>query len=178
MVYSLGIAAGYSLFELIGKPCGILPWCSLNWLGLDLYQYGFMLPLFTFFAIAPIWSQFKSSHPAKLYALGTFLIIVLMEDWLYFVLGRTEITPGIYTTQWGYLAILPTLIIPVWYLFFIIGAICCFFFSLKLLGIENARIPGVEKRTAQFSVQSNSAIEQDRDRGSSSTVVEQRQKPR
>lgn len=152
--YSLVIAAGYSMFELRGNPCEILPWCSLNWLGLDFYQYGFMMPLFTLFAIAPIWPQFRASHSAKLYALGTFLMLVLQEDLLYFVLGRREITPGMYTTQWGYLAILPTVVIPIWYLLFIFGAIGCFFYAFRLMDVENGRIPkGVEAQQSEFGAE-------------------------
>ncbi|MGH2637907.1 MAG: hypothetical protein ACRDF4_01255 [Rhabdochlamydiaceae bacterium] len=126
--YILSFSSMYALFELYMKPCGMLHWCSLNWLGLDFYQYGFMFPLFIVVAIIPVIDQFFRNNRARLYAFATFLFGVLSEDSLYFVFARESIKPGIYTTQWGYLP-LAGFILPLWYIFFAVGTILALYFA-------------------------------------------------
>jgi len=95
-------------------------------LGLALYQYAFMFPLFILVAILPVRKEFFKNHAAKVYALGLFFVAVLAEDWFYFAFQIRLIQPGIYTTQWGYLDLMGWMIIPYWYFLFIAGSLVSF----------------------------------------------------
>lgn len=126
--YILAFAFAYALFENYGRPCSIVPWCGYDWLGLAFYQYGFMLPLFTVVALGPFLKEVPWSKVADLRAFGSFLLAVLGEDSVYFVLHRSTISPGTYTTQWGYFEF-QGLAIPFWYFFFATGVIVSFYWA-------------------------------------------------
>ena len=115
----------YALFERYNNPCAILPWCTYSWNGLTLYQYAFMLPLFTLVALIPVIKDIPMKKVADLNAFGSFLLAVLAEDCFYFLLENRPIPPGVYTTQWGYLMI-QGFAIPDWYLFFLTGTVLAF----------------------------------------------------
>jgi hypothetical protein len=137
LAYVLVFSVSYSLFELYGQPCNLLPWCSYGLYGLALYQYSFMLPLFTLVALIPARADFFRSYPAKAYALGTFFLTVLAEDWFYFLFEFDPIHPGLYTTQWGYLLVAGW-VVPLWYLPFLGGAIVSFYAWYRFCGERNA----------------------------------------
>ena len=111
----------------------MLPWCTLNWLGLDLYQYGFMFPLFATVAILPVADKLTRNDRARLYAIATFLLAVLSEDFMYFVFGKQLIKPGMYTTQWGYIQ-LAGIVLPLWYIFFGAGIIIVYYIGHTRFG--------------------------------------------
>lgn len=126
--YVLAFALAYALFENYGRPCAIAPWCGYYWLGLAFYQYGFMLPLFTLIALVPFLKEVPWSKVADLRAFGSFLLAVLGEDSIYFLLQKSTISPGTYTTQWGYFEI-QGFAVPYWYFLFATGIIVSFYLA-------------------------------------------------
>jgi hypothetical protein len=133
--YVFTFSSAYALFELRGSPCSLLPWCSYYWDGMNLYQYGFMLPLFSALAILPVRREFVEANSGRFFALALFLLAVISEDWMYFVFQGTPIAPGLYTTQWGYLAV-ASAVIPVWYIGFGLGAAAALYMSRKAPLVE------------------------------------------
>src|SRR5579862_1552413 len=113
LLYVISFSAGYAYFELHGDPCSILPWCGYYWQGITLYQYGFMLPLFTFVALVPFLRDIPWDGPADIKAFACFLVAIVTEDFLYFVFENRPIPSGVYTTQWGYLQV-GTIALPYW----------------------------------------------------------------
>lgn len=100
-------------------------------------QYGFMLPLFSFVSLLPVLKDIPWKGKANFSALGTFLLMVLSEDSIYFLLEKRAISPGLYTTQWGYVSILG-FALPYWYVFFGGGAVASFYLSTRWESLKPA----------------------------------------
>jgi hypothetical protein len=130
IAYILTFSSAYALFEIHSSPCSILPWCGYIWDGMNLYQYGFMLPLFSIAAILPVRRSFVAANSGRFFALALFFIAVIAEDVMYFVFSNQPIVPGLYTTQWGYFSV-SWLVIPTWYIAFGLSSACAFFLSRK-----------------------------------------------
>jgi hypothetical protein len=134
--FTLAFSFLYAIFERYEDPCGFLPWCGYKWDGLAMYQYAFMLPLFTFIALLPVLKDIPMNGGANLQAFGTFLLAVLGEDTLFFAIEERGIQPGLYTTQWGYIMI-QGFAVPYWYFFFAFGICTSFYLSKKWPTLED-----------------------------------------
>lgn len=147
LAYIFSFSTAYAAFERYGNPCSLLPWCGYQWNGLALYQYAFMLPLFTLVALVPVLYDIPMSGAADLQAFGSFLLAVLAEDTIYFLIEMRPISPGIYTTQWGYL-IIAGFALPFWYFFFGAGVVLAFHYARNW---PSAGLPRLSKRAPSLS---------------------------
>jgi hypothetical protein len=114
-VISALFAAAYAVFEAFGSPCKVFS-CRRLILGLGPYNILIMMPLFVLISLVSVKAEGKRVEaPSSLLTAGSlFLFMIVIEDILFFVVARSPITPGIFTTQWGYVDMRVT-IIPVWY---------------------------------------------------------------
>jgi hypothetical protein len=114
-VISVVFAAAYAVFEVFGRPCKIFP-CRRLILGLGLYNLLIMMPLFIAISLVSVKAEGKRiGAPSSLLIAGSiFLFMIVLEDIVFFVVARSAITPGIFTTQWGYVDTRVT-VIPIWY---------------------------------------------------------------
>lgn len=115
LVISAVFAAAYAVFEVFGRPCRIFS-CRRLILGLGPYNILIMIPLFIFISLVSVKAEGKRiGAPSSLLMAGSiFVFMIVLEDILFFVVARSPITPGIFTTQWGYVDIRVT-VIPIWY---------------------------------------------------------------
>jgi hypothetical protein len=113
LVISAAFAAAYSVFEAFGRPCRVFS-CRRLILGLRPYNILIMMPLFILISLVGVKAEGKRiGAPSSLLTAGSlFLFMIVIEDILFFVVARSPITPGIFTTQWGYVDTRVT-IIPV-----------------------------------------------------------------
>lgn len=82
------------------------------------------------FAILEVKGKVLINGRMFLLILGIFTTIILLEDILFFVFAGVPITPGIFTTQWGYITT-PISAVPIWYFLAVVISVTFFIFAEK-----------------------------------------------
>ncbi len=125
----------YAVFEVYFKPCRFFS-CIPVLFGIAEYQLIVMLPIFILasYLITHVFTRKVVSFNSLqilLFTAGVLSFLAFMEDALFFVVCGCPITPGLYTTKWGYISA-PGFTIPLWYVFAIALTAICFFISCRL----------------------------------------------
>jgi hypothetical protein len=131
----------YAAFEVYFKPCRFFS-CTPVILGIAEYQLIVMLPVFILASCLITYSFTRhdssfNSLQNLFFTAGILSFLAFMEDAFFFVVCGCPITPGLYTTKWGYIAT-PAFTLPLWYVFAVALSSICFYVSYRL---GNRKVP-------------------------------------
>jgi len=131
----------YAVIEVYFKPCRFFS-CAPVILGIAEYQLIVMLPVFILASCLITYSFTRhdssfNSLQNLFFTAGVLSFLAFMEDILFFIVCSCPITPGLYTTKWGYIAT-PAFTLPLWYVFAVAVSAICFYVSYWL---GNRKVP-------------------------------------